>query len=560
VPNLWDPSVANKGFSNEVGAAAWSPCSRFIALGIGQGSTVKILDAATLGELYTLSHTSGNRHYEGLIFSPDGHFLTVLFSGHLISLNLVIWDVQTGGQISDIQPSDLIRDIWERGYTPRIASYSRCGTMLGVLQRSPSSSCINTYKILSGTLISSYKFDHPIAGMIWTHSEYPQYTVLGTESITIWEVGPTPGHVSTVVDSLHIPYKLLSEDFLLSPSFSRIAFVYQQRVQVWDTQHHKILLNSVDVQDAMTMTFSSDGHFFASGTSGPEVYLWKESPNGYLLHQKLIPSTEPTVPVISPDRGSIVTFGGPMVHLWHIADSPTSPSDIPTQAPQATRGVYVLDFSPDKKLVAVTGKLKKGIDVLDLESSTLQWAVDMVARARSVRMLGSTLIAYCHDGSTITWDLPAGDHTLSTRGNIQKSVQTTVSKHLIPFESVTKISISPDLSKIATINDTRDQVDLKVYNMNTGKLLASDKRNASSSMCDLYWLPSLGYSPDGSEIWYAPDDDSRFQWGIVEDRKSGITRLEYFGSSRGPHGRFLWDSSHGYQVMDNGWILSSSRG
>ena len=72
-----------------------------------------------------------------------------------------------------------------------------------------------------------------------------------------------------------------SKPFLFLPTHSRLAFVFEGAVFVWDTQHSKLLLNSVDVgQYWEGMTFSSDSHFFTCGTVGPEVYLWKESPTG----------------------------------------------------------------------------------------------------------------------------------------------------------------------------------------------------------------------------------------------------------------------------------------
>jgi len=553
VPNLWDQNVVNKRFPDEVAVAAWSPCTRFIAISVKQSPTVQILDAVTFEQLFTVSPLSKVSSSEELVFSPDGHFLTGQFTPFSLDFHFVSWDIQTGGLISDIQ-------VWGGiGLSTFSISYSRCGTMLGVLQNSPMSCCIYTYHILSGTPISSYWFDHTITRMTWTNSEHPQYAVLGSESITIWEVGPTPSHVSREVDSLSIPDNLPQKDFLLSPSLSRVAFISQQRVLVWDTQHHKVLLDSKEAQGTGNMTFSSDDRFFACGTSGPELYLWKESPDGYLLHQKLVSSTGPTVQIISPDRGSIVAFGGPMVHLWQIANSPTSPSDIQRQTPQDTPGGFILSFSPDKRLMAVTGKLGRRIHVFDLKSGHLPLTIDTVEEVYTMWTLKNTITACCHGGKLITWDILAGNRAPFTKLNTCGSVQTTIPKHLVLPEKKSWISISPDLSNIAIVGG-RDS--LQLYNVKTGKHLVVDISQQLHHLFELHkapWWSTLEHTPDGSEIWLNYGDKNLFRWKIVKDRGCNITGLEYLQSTEDPPGGFPWDSFHGYQVMDDGWVLGFSR-
>lgn len=552
MPALWDLCTVKKRIpQGHSVTAAWSPCSKFIAICVSNFETVQILDAVTLEGLSTLPSTSHTGFPNELVFSQDGYLLTGLF-GHLFcSPHFISWDLQTGGLISDIQ-MDKISSL--------SLSHSRCGKMLGVLQSDNWSCCIYTYDILSGTCISSYKFDHHIESMVWTHSESPRYTVLGSGFITIWELGPTPSHVSTQVNSLPIPDNLPQRDFLLSPSLSQIAFVHQQRVLVWDTQHCKILLDSSADQGATNMTFSFDGHFFAYGTSGPELYLWKKSPNGYLLHQKIISGIGPTQPVISPDRESIITCCHSMVQLWHIASFPTSLSDIPTQAPQDTHEGFILDFSPDEKMVAVTGKLGKGINVLDLRSGYLKLAIDTAVEVYTMRLIGNAIIVCYHNGKIITWDIPTGNHTLDTRVNTQNSAQTTVLESLFPPSTrKSEISISPNLSNIAIVkHDIWSGMTLQLYNMDTGRPFLVNTPLPGPTIIAPVWLPTLWYTPDGSEIWYAPSEKSLLQRKIIKDGESNITGLECLQSTEHPPGGCPWDSSNGYQVMDDGWIFNSS--
>jgi len=90
----------------------------------------------------------------------------------------------------------------------------------------------------------------------------------------------------------------------------------------------------------------------------------------------------------------------------------------------------------------------------------------------AVLVLGSRIVACCDDGKTITWDLPE-DYSISTRGNTQKSVWTTASEYLANIIIGHQLSVSPDLSNIATVvaDSYKQAVDLQLYNMNTGECL-----------------------------------------------------------------------------------------
>ena len=504
---------------------------------------VEILDAVTLEKLYTLSHRIPIYSLSNLVFSTDGHLLMGQAFAYS-SFHCVSWDLQTGGQISNV---DVKRN---PGCDHVSASYSRCGTMFGVLDTGPKSSYIYTYNVLSGGCISTYKFDHYIPTMIWTHSENPQYVVSGSESITIWEVGSTPSHTPIKVNSLPTPDNL-PKSFLLSPSLSRIAFILHHTLLVWDTQHRKILLDFPDIYETWNMTFSFDDQFIACGTDSPNVYLWKESPDGYLLHQKFICNTEFARQAMSPDMRSIVVFGLSMVHLWHIADSPTTPSDIPTRVNSTG---FVLDFSSDEKIVAVRGKLGKGINVFDLRSGHLQLAIDPDLMVYAMRILGSTITACCEGRKIITWDIPAVNHATNTRVDAQSTVWTTASRHLDLYGSDAWMSISPDLSTIAILYRGGTCDSLQLCDTDTGKVFKVDVLNRFQPGREDW--QNLEYISPEYVSWCDTAKKKQQQWKITRDAESNVTGLIDSQPTMVPPGGFPWDSSHGYQVMDDGWILS----
>ena len=536
VPTLWDPSIASTRFPGFIDAAAWSPCSRFIAVAWRSSNEITILDAVTLERLRTTSPTSQLGYSTDLMFSPDGCLLVGNFRTATSASCIVSWDLQTGGPISNIS---IGRDFGS--YCSM--SYSSCKTMLGVLFKGARVSTIITYNILSSTPISS----HPVKGLaaktIWTHGECLQFATVESGSITIWEVGFTSNSTPKEVGSLSTPDNFSSNEFLLFPTLSRLSFILKGRVLVWDTQHSKTLLDCVDIKNPRNMSFSSDGHFFICGTKGPEFYLWKESPNGYLLHRKFISSTGSTKQVLSPDGGSMITFSSSTVQLWRTTNSPTSLSSTPTQTSQSTPQDFILDFSPDKELAAVTRRLGNMVTVLHLKSGDPQLVIDTSMEVCAIRMAKSTIVVT--DGRKIvTWDLPIGDYVLNTRANIKSSVRTTT------FESPVlgpHISISPNLNYIATKKLLECP---HIYDTHTGKLLVVAKDGGS------VLESTVGFTQGGCEVW-CDADEGVDQWEITQDSNSGTIKLVHLEPAEEPLGGFPWQSSCGYQVTDNGWILNS---
>ena len=101
IPPSWDPTAVTSYSEITPRDAIWSLCNRVIA--IVDRTSVVIVDAATLGRLYTFPISSrylNDEHWQPSL-SPDGHCLTLIGRRELIS-----WDLQTGGPLGAI-PSGL---------------------------------------------------------------------------------------------------------------------------------------------------------------------------------------------------------------------------------------------------------------------------------------------------------------------------------------------------------------------------------------------------------------------------------------------------------------------
>lgn len=540
IPTSWDSSTASTRLPGFVDAAAWSPCNRFIAIAWRSSDKIAILDAVTLKQLSTTCAAHQLGYSVDLTFSPDGRMLTGNSRTATSTNYAVSWDHQTGGLVSGI-------NIGKDAGSYRSMTYSECGTMFGVLFKGARCPTIIAYNVSSGSPVSSHSVKESVANTIWTHGKRLRFATVELRSIVIWEVGFTSSRAPTEVDSLSTPDNFSSDEFLLFPALSRFAFIRRRRVLIWDARRLKNLLDSGDVKNPRNMTFSPDGRFFICGTKGPDVYLWKESPDGYLLHRKFISSTGPTKQVISPDGALIVAFYGSTIQLWRTTDPPTPPSTTPAQASHHTPENFVLEFSPDKKLAAVTRRLSNTVTVLDLKAGNPRLVIDTGMEVYAMRIAGST-IAVADGGKVVTWDVPVGGRALCTRANANDSVRTTTLEGSVSPGLGLYISISPDLNYIAAKWLLEYPY---IYDTHTGKLIVVARDGGGSVM-----KSTVGFALDRRGIW-CDADEGVDRWEITEDGSSGITKLDYLGSTEEPIGGFPWRSPCGCQVTDDGWILTS---
>ena len=540
LPTSWEPSIAAVKLPSPIGAAVWSPCSRFIAIVWGKSrATIEILDAVTLRRRSTLeSPLDGTRWF---VFSPDSRLLTWFGDnpGKFMS-----WDLETGVLVSAIPPEQSMRPT-----DCHSATYSACGTMFAVLFLSGHTSTICIYNVLSGKHIYSHSVEGPILHQIWTHGESLRFATAGSGSITMWEVEFDSTRAPTEVESLHIPGD--SRHQVLHPDPPRLAFITGGRVKVWSARDSKLLLDSADVGWPRRMSFSPDGRYFACGTNGPEFYLWKESPIGYALHRKLVSNVGPSESLLSPNGESIVAFGGLVIQLWRTKDPSTSLSVVPTWASQGDEGSFILGLSPDEALAAVTRMGGETVKVLDLKSGVPRLTIDTGMKVYALEVSGST-IAVVGEGRIVTWNLPAGNDVLNSRANVNGSFQTTAFSHL-PFPTITPrptISMSSDLRRVAIVEARGHTVScLQLCDVPTGQCLGS---------MPIKSVTSPWFTPDGRGVWCVADNGEADLWEIVEGSESKI-ELEHLESSIHPPDGFPWQSSRGYEVTNSGWILSPSR-
>ena len=310
---------------------------------------------------------------------------------------------------------------------------------------------------------------------------------------------------------------------------------------VWDARDSKLLLDSAR-SNSSGMSFTPDGHFFACAVAGQGLSVWKESPAGYIPHQRLPFATETirTGPLLSPNGGSVLVSNGLTTNLWHTKGQHLSHPDVPISV--ASRADFIVEFSPDGTLAAVA-RLREGtIVVLDLDVGGPRLAIDTHMSIVCLRLTGSAVVV--SDGSSLAiWNLPAEDHASTIKADITDRAQVT---NHIPLGCTFGASISPDLSRVAAIDEYSA---LGIYHLSTKNLTwATTKWGA---------LPS--FSRDGRQIWCMDSSPSGCTVGpngssAVEPDCSPSTILQ-----PRTEGVFPWQSSRGYEVTDDGWVLSPTK-
>ena len=312
---------------------------------------------------------------------------------------------------------------------------------------------------------------------------------------------------------------------------------------VWDARGSKFLLNFKT--RCLSGDFSPDGRFLAYGTSD-RVFIWKESPTGYALHQELtLASARRATPLLSLYGESIIAYHWPTVRLWHTTASPPSIPNAPVR-----RGNFILGFSTDQTLAVVARTYGNTITIFDLQSGEPWFTIDAGMGVLGMRMTRSAVIVV-GDG-VVTWDLPTGDRALNAKANTEDTAQTTP---LDPIKrpplspSTAPASISPDLIHVAV----HDGSPIALYDISTGKHLASAKKTGSATGISTPW-----FTPDTHEVWCGGRKHSH-GWTIVEGDGPGVVKLDPVDPGASPSGGFPWESSHGYEVLDDEWVPNPGR-
>ena len=516
---------------------------------------VDILDSVTLQKLQSLEFPGEKKYYWNLVFSPDSRGLTACgYDGGYMFV--VIWDLQTGGTTGVTR-----WDKPKRNYMayPHLA-YSTNGKMVAVLHRDRDQPIfISVCDIVSKLTHNIDTAINAIPCGLWTHGEFLWFATIdqipveatGPKSITVRKVGLTPTAVIIAVETFPVPEgvtlsKFTRVDFpqfsacsqpLLTPSLP-VVFCDRCDILVLDARNSKILLHLQDFDEFLGATCSSGGGFFACSIPGSGIYLWKDSPTGYVLRGKLPLPARFCTPLLSPNGESIIIISDFAIKLWRMKTLPITPSDTFVEAPRQT-GNFILQFLPHRSLAVVSRNGGSTVTLLDLGSGNPQLTINTGIK---VLGLGATedAVVVISDGGATTWKLPGGSFLPGAAVNVADSAQTvhfdTRSRNTLDTGS-----ISPD-SRYILIQDSTGRYML--YSATTGKLFYQLKVGG-----DGHW-----FTPDGRNVGAI----SANKGCLLEiTTQSHLRSVEMINIEQGRYG--CPHTSPNYQVTDGGWILGPSK-
>ena len=539
LPISWDPFLATKYCEQEsYPKAAWSLCSRFIAVSDSNSGIIKIHDGATLEHIKAFEPPENFNHQlieRKLGFSPDGHTLTQLSPRKLIS-----WDFQTGSLVSIIHAGEL-----DTYYDPQI-THSIDGRMLAVSGRYKNTTIFNIYDLISGTHKYSYHVPEGcLIVTIWTHGEFLRLVTVRQGFITIWQAAFTLVHTLTMVETLPAPDELvditeISENgyVLFSPALSQLAFTVQDVVFVWDAHNSRILLKHKFMLPgggwAAEILFSSNGLFF-SCQAGAQNYIWRRSSDNYILHQiLLLPSELPHI-AFSPNEESIVVLGSSRIHLWHTEDENLSLPSVP--ADESGKEI-ILAFSPNEVLAASAHDMEDVVTIFNLQSGDPQLIIDIDLRVQCMGIAENIVVVSRE--KIIIWNLPA-ENCINARASVDDSIHTT----MFDCPEFKSMSISSNLSRIAIVAELDLSYNVQIYDTYTGSQVGVVKTSCTEKNAFL-WV-ALNEHEVWCEWW-----ENREGWEIIEDSNSGIAKLKPLEITECLLQLSPYDSRCGYKVTNDG--------
>ena len=515
IPESWGSNTAAAVCPFEIGLAVWSSCNRFIAVSPEHSMTVDVLDSATLQRLQSFSFSSGgSADPDSLVFSPDSRMVTCF--GYRISeleAFVVSWDLQTGCIVSAIERR--ISDGYFRGSAG--ITYSTNGKIVAVLFWDGSCAVISIYDVAAGVFMHDVYYSIgdalrpqggiPILFDIWAHGDTLRFATPGSETtINILEVELAPGARPITVETHFVPGIDQRSAFELDtdgppiytrffPTPSRLALICAEslRVAACGARDSEFLLcNTEDIAFFPDLTFSSDGRFFACQTA-LSVYLWMESPTGYILRGKLASGPRCPRPLLSPNGESIVTLHGPMIRLWPTKTIATPTAGISTGPP--CRRNFILEFHPNMPLGIVVRQRDNVVTVLNLNSGVPQLTINTGMEVYGLGVTDGTVVVIGSE-QVVTWNLPGGSTRTGAITDIEGSTQTMKLGNINWDKAVVAASISLDSGYVAFIVEiAAGDRHLLIYELSTLRCLSD-----SYAMWKMLW-----FSQDGRNIFCVAD-------------------------------------------------------
>ena len=403
-----------------------------------------------------------------------------------------------------------------------------------------------TYNVLDGTLLCQGE------GLMvpWVHKDTLQFAMTSQAEkkclVDIYELNPASTPPLHMLSSFSVPYH--NAEFSFSLVSYHASFVTLKEVIIYNVQDSNLLLQvRIESLEQQPGQFSPDGQFFTIKLNY-EIYVWQNTPTGYILWRII----RPRLPFFnfswSSTSISILCWGYHRIQLLHPGShfSPLPPNEI---GPTPQHQQHLVAYSVNWLHIATVRKHDSIITVLDCHSGVIQQFLDTHMKIWCIRFVGSAIFAV-GEGGLVSWDLEADGMTYTTHGIKREAVN-----HHLEYDEIHCLILSHDCSQIAfTMSNYIFVYDLKSQ-MVASKVVFSPTR--------------VQFSLDGCQLWAIDDDDCYFfmelaelgDWKSIEEGLYENLRTPVSNMSEGDpeDGQLVFDhSSHGgHYESDSGWVTDS---
>lgn len=460
---------------------------------------------------------------------------------------MFIWDVQTGVVVKVVS----IQGLGEIAFSQDQSTITR---VLGGVFR--------TYDRLEGALLCEGELlpspDYEL-GPRWAYKGALRFATFFRNGqrlmIEIRELRPASDPPILVVESFPRAYHKghpYGGRFSFSPVSFHASFVTKVQVVILNVRDSRILLQDNPAQPHYRPPgcFSPNGCFFACSTlEKSEIYVWKNTPDGYVSWSILRPRLPFNEFSFSPNATSVLTWCPGGIQLLHLENHASPPSPDRTEPPRRG-GQHLVAYSVGGRCIATARRSGGVVTILGHTSGIQQQSTDMSVCIRDIKIVNNAV--FVTDGcKLVSWDPETGGMTRIDSGATQREVvdiQAHVGKN--PF------ALSNDGSQLAF------SVGRKVLLYDTKTQGFLDEHTAYATVVD------VRFSPDGRKLWLITSnmgfDKNTFVQILCYLMTLEVTENRCFATATRKFLRDDWPwvnlfSSHGYHIgRGSGWISDST--
>jgi len=447
---------------------------------------------------------------------------------------ILVWDIQTGFVIKDI----------ESEITGNITFSGNHGIITLVKEEE-----FFIYDGLNGGRLYKGQLQLPNKYQSYaqcTHKESLQFATSlktnGRLTINIQELQPISNPLCLTIKSYPVP--LVNGKLSFSPVSFHASFATTTEVVVLDVQGSKILFHTKVDQPLHNPPgqFSPDGSFLACETLDHNIFIWRNTPTGYVPWSTLQPRLPFDEFSFSPTANSVLTWGPEGIEVLHPENSATSPFSNKTNTPH--RGKHLVAYSADGTHIAMARQEGGVVTVLNSLSGALLQSIHVSMHIQAIGIVGDTILLAGGDRLT-TWDLGTGEGAAFSGSHDI----TAISSYM---DWADRLALSNDHSQFAFAKGAV----VVLYSMTAQAIVT--KHRVDQTVLDIQ------FSQDGHSLYvHSFDEPGRFGHTTVllttfemarDGCSASVTKVHL--EDRESHNRFTIPSC-GYHITESKWVMDS---